>query len=529
MKHPSTYFKKFGISNAILKQYNVETEDIPDHPFSVIYPYTNGSRKICSPFGSKKWRVDTSGKTSLAQDVSAVLFGYDQLPETGETVILTGGEKDVLTFHSLEISAICLNSETASIPPKLIHELKSRFSNVLICYDTDETGIKQAKKFSKEHKIINLILPKDFEGKDISDFMASGRTKDDFYEILKSTLSNQNDTKPYYTGFDIYNLKVGNEDEIIKGILPSTNIVGLIGGSDVGKSLFTLHFSINYILGKDFMGFKVQGGKKVLFCSLEDDKKSLNKRLKKMMNGLSNEEKEVVKKNLFYSFNSDGNVKEDIFYYLDKHPDTGMVIIDPLGELMPGIDVNNFTQIREGMQFLSHISQKYNLLSIYIHHISKAAESSSQVDKKNTLGSQAIEAKSRVLIEMKSTKSGIIQIAIVKGNDIDSIFKAPNAGRILKLNKHSLLFKPVDRPFKNLKSITEKKEIDWCKVFGQNESMKTSEILSKLANLYGGSIKRHEKSLSKELGEYRLKVGLYQNPCGKKNEDPDLPDDVFQL
>ncbi|WP_299244113.1 toprim domain-containing protein [uncultured Aquimarina sp.] len=117
----------------------------------------------------------------LGDKPEAYIFGYSQLPKTGNRVFITGGEKDVLSLYSRNESAICFNSETANPPLKIIDNLKARFTEVIVLYDIDHTGITQSIKLSNNYGIQRMILPekpmKD-KGKDISDFFALGHTLD---------------------------------------------------------------------------------------------------------------------------------------------------------------------------------------------------------------------------------------------------------------------------------------------------------------------------------------------------------------
>ena len=73
------------------------------------------------------------------------VFGFQQLPSKGDIIFITGGEKDVLSL-SPWFNAICFNSETAEIPENIIEGLQLRFRHIIILYDTDETGIREAKQ-----------------------------------------------------------------------------------------------------------------------------------------------------------------------------------------------------------------------------------------------------------------------------------------------------------------------------------------------------------------------------------------------
>ena len=69
-------------------------------------------------------------------------FGIEQLPQRGDLLFITGGEKDVLSLAAHGFNAICFNSETANIPKKIIRRFSFRFKHIVLLYDMDQTGIK---------------------------------------------------------------------------------------------------------------------------------------------------------------------------------------------------------------------------------------------------------------------------------------------------------------------------------------------------------------------------------------------------
>lgn len=69
-------------------------------------------------------------------------FGLEQLPAKGDTLFITGGEKDVLSLAAHGFHAICFNSETVTIPPTLVYRLTFRFKHIVLLFDMDKTGRK---------------------------------------------------------------------------------------------------------------------------------------------------------------------------------------------------------------------------------------------------------------------------------------------------------------------------------------------------------------------------------------------------
>ena len=67
-------------------------------------------------------------------------------------VIITGGEKDVLSLAAHGFNAISFNSETANISEEVMRELAGRFKKILFLYDMDETGKKESAMKVKQFK-----------------------------------------------------------------------------------------------------------------------------------------------------------------------------------------------------------------------------------------------------------------------------------------------------------------------------------------------------------------------------------------
>jgi hypothetical protein len=189
------YFDKYGISKEILYRFkvshlkNIQYKSGNSEEFTAVNPIFFYEFE----WGGKIYKPNASANRFMyvGDKPKDYVFGYEQLPDTGLEIVITGGEKDVLTFASLEINSICFNSETADISDKFIEEIKRRFKYVLVCFDTDNTGIAAAEKLAEKHKLINLKLPINGEktNKDISDYVRNGATKDEIYRLLNQTIN----------------------------------------------------------------------------------------------------------------------------------------------------------------------------------------------------------------------------------------------------------------------------------------------------------------------------------------------------
>ena len=131
------------------------------------------------------------------------VFGWEQLSSRQNYVIVTGGEKDVMSLSAHGFDALCLNSETAKLPLSLLDQLTGRYEKIVFLYDCDETGRRESALRVKEwnefmegkncgHLLkaysVQLPLAGTKEDKDASDFFRSGHGTDDLYEIISSAI-----------------------------------------------------------------------------------------------------------------------------------------------------------------------------------------------------------------------------------------------------------------------------------------------------------------------------------------------------
>ena len=174
-------------------------------------------------------------------------FGLEQLPAKGDTLFITGGEKDVMTLAAYGFHAICFNSETSTIPTGIIYKLTFRFKHIVLLYDADKTGIESAIKHEKalsEYGVKRLVLPLSGEkkDKDITDYFCKGNTRKEFRQLFLDFLDNlYNETMTMLKSceIDFDNPPAKAEEVISAGDVPlgtQGNILCITGGEGTGKS-----------------------------------------------------------------------------------------------------------------------------------------------------------------------------------------------------------------------------------------------------------------------------------------------------
>ena len=222
-------------------------------------------------------------------------FGLEELPPKGDTLFLTGGEKDVLTLAAHGFHAICFNSETSVIPTKIIRKLVYRFKHIVLLYDVDKTGLESSEKHRRqltEYGVKRLVLPLTGEktDKDVSDYFKAGRTRDEFVRLfLKLLDSLYGDTMAVLKSCEIdYDHPPQRAVAIVTaGDVPlgsEENILCITGGEGTGKSNYTAALVAGAIqetgTDADLLGVRVEPNRKgraVLLYDTEQSEQQLYK------------------------------------------------------------------------------------------------------------------------------------------------------------------------------------------------------------------------------------------------------------
>ena len=110
----------------------------PNNP-SYAYVIDTGIYKILSPF-SEEYKWITNCKAEHIQ-------GWNQLPETGDLLVITSSLKDAIKLYQYGYNTIAPASENTIISIDQISELKERFKRIVIYFDNDLPGIEAAQLY----------------------------------------------------------------------------------------------------------------------------------------------------------------------------------------------------------------------------------------------------------------------------------------------------------------------------------------------------------------------------------------------
>ena len=250
-----------------------------------------------------------------------------------------------------------------------------------------------------------------------------------------------------YSGLKLFKFDHEELPKLIEPIFPKVGIVSLVGSSDTGKSTFLRQLALSVALGfGDFIGYTISASNRnVIYISTEDDPASTSISLKKQIKGLygGNQVSESSLNHLkfIFDFNLNEDNDENLFNILEKdlaETKVDLIVVDAFTDIFSG-DINSSTKVREFLNYFSKLAKDNNCLILFLHHTGKRTDKYT-ASKDNVLGSQAFEAKMRVLIELKQypNEDSKRTLTITKGNYISSQIKKQS--KVLRFDEDKLLF-----------------------------------------------------------------------------------------
>ncbi|NDW11998.1 bifunctional DNA primase/helicase [Bacteroides sp. 214] len=380
------YWKQYDISSELLAQYKVcsvwefKSENSEGKPYTIssspeepIFGYKNKRFiKLYRPFS--KIRFLYGGEIG-----DNYCFGLEQLPAKGDTVFITGGEKDVLSLAAKGFHAICFNSETVNIPASIIHKLSFRFKHIILLYDMDKTGLESSSKHEKqlaEYSVKRLLLPLSGtkEEKDISDYFRLGNSRESFLKLFLDFLDTlYSDTMTMLKSCEIdFNNPPAKAQEIISaGDVPlgtQGNILCITGGEGTGKSNYVAALVAGSIrlenIQVDTLGINVYENNKhkaVLLYDTEQSEVQLFKNVSNLLKRAKQPEKPEELKAFCLTGMSRKERLQAIVQSMDKfHYQYGgiqLVVIDGIADLVHSAN--------DEAESLRVVDELYRLAGIY--------------------------------------------------------------------------------------------------------------------------------------------------------------------
>lgn len=278
------------------------------------------------------------------------------------------------------------------------------------------------------------------------------------------------------TGEMLLNQNIKEIPTLLEPLLPKSGLVCLVGSSDTGKSAFLRQLAMSVCAGlKTFLGMRLNAGhRSSIYVSTEDDETA-----NAYLIGRQNQDMRIsptALRGLRFMFDS-----EDIVADLDRrltHQPADLIIVDCFSDLYIG-SMNEGNQVRQFLMQYSQLAIRHKCLVIFLHHCGKRTEMFIP-SKHNLLGSQAFEAKMRLVLELRSDISDVSykHLCCVKGNYLSAEYKSESVK--LHFSEH-LTFKETGErvPFENLVPVDTSREAKYQRAIQLKEEGHTYEEIAK--------------------------------------------------
>lgn len=281
------------------------------------------------------------------------------------------------------------------------------------------------------HPMLYLFPKKHLEDKELSPYLCIIETRNGairrfefrlFFTKRLTTMVITNTSSPLQTTSmrELLENPAERQPVLVEPLFPQCGLGAVIGSSDCGKSTLLRQLAACVAGGRDFLLWKTfPVHKRVLYVSTEDDSSAMSELLKRQNKAwqLSKEEAERVE----FLFSCDC-IAEKVEACLVAKP-VDLVIIDTFGDICKD-DISQSNNIRNLLNLFADTARRHGCFILFAHHIRKTGENTAP-SKLNALGSQAFEAKMRVLIELRRSKRNkdLLHLCIVKGNYLPNNYK----------------------------------------------------------------------------------------------------------
>lgn len=361
---------KYQISRDILIKYKVtpitffKRDEKIIIPPGLAYAYDiKEGYKIYQPL-NPKYKFQYIGKKG-----EKFIFGYDQLPLEGDFLIITGGEKDVLTLASKGFFAITLNSETATFPIALYEHLQKRFRKIVILYDNDATGLSRSKALSEQFNLERIILPTMKIGKDVSDYVSLGYSLETLFRMQLPLIFKDRFIVSSFSDLAINANSLPAIRKIWGCYVLENSLTIFPSERGIGKTYLMLQLAIK-VAGDDnsFCNEVIEHHGDVLYINLELSDATMGKRIQKL-----NESQSSKSKYKAHIVKFDGNLIANLENIIKtiKELKPILVIIDNLRAAGSHIDNEKNKAVVGFIQSLQKIITEYNCAIILVHHTKK--------------------------------------------------------------------------------------------------------------------------------------------------------------
>jgi len=230
----------------------------------------------------------------------------------------------------------------------------------------------------------------------------------------------------FSSALELYNQNTEVIPKLLEPFFQKVGLASLVGTSDSGKSTFLRQLSLSIALNvENFLGYPLNSTtNKVIYVSTEDDPSAISFSIRKQVDFLLKADNDIdieLLNNLEFIFETE-NLLKKLTNRLKKEP-VDLIVIDAFTDVFTK-ELNANTQVRQFLNSYDKLAKKHNCLILFLHHIGKNTMRATP-SKDSIIGSQAFEAKMRVVVELRPNqhKQNLKDLWVLKANFLDSSHK----------------------------------------------------------------------------------------------------------
>lgn len=342
--------------------------------------------------GERKFTSDTGAHPALYNLHAAKHFNQ---------LVLCEGEPDCARLWQASIPAVTGTSGVKTLSPELFEPLRGKLIYLLL--DSDEPGQTSVEKYVEIlHKLDCTVLIMSFDTpvKDVCEYFAAGKTKEDF-ETLKDEAVTYEEWQEQHepeefkleTLHDIIQKEIPEEEWLIERVLPAEGFTFIVGAEATGKSFYTLTLAYSIVNGKPWLGqFPVKKSTRVLFMDKENSQRRIQSRCKGL--GINPGSEWLFRMRMPHLFNlvdAQGQLSEFARSLSRKvvKNDIGLIVLDSFADFMVG----NENSAEDVQQFFNAMRELFPDRSILVlHHENKPSQGVTRNSSQRVRGSSNITA-----------------------------------------------------------------------------------------------------------------------------------------
>jgi hypothetical protein len=151
------YWCQYGVSMETLEYFKVYPIFKAWYNDAEIYTYSKGDEAFAYHFYEYNYQLyfPLRDRKSLRfmNSEGFLVHGFEQLPKTGDLLVITKSRKDIMCLYEFGIPAICPKAESIILSEEFIESLHKRFKTVVSLMDYDNTGIHNAWVMRKVNNV----------------------------------------------------------------------------------------------------------------------------------------------------------------------------------------------------------------------------------------------------------------------------------------------------------------------------------------------------------------------------------------